>query len=234
MVLWDLDGKYKGDMMKKAVLRVGFLLCILLAALDLGLIFGGFIAKTSVGPPLSTKIGGVVRLVEDKGSTFCTGTVISAHAILTAAHCVVLESMFGVMGVRRDIEIRPSSNAKLGVKANVISVRPQMDQAVLTGDFRQFQILPYISDVGTLDSKKTKDSKLTACGYPLGGPLYCTTIYYKDMSLFMWRVKGTLIPGMSGGPVFLSNDTVVATNVAVEGADSIVSPTYNLKDEVPK
>ncbi len=212
----------------KRVQQALLLCCILGAAY----IAGGLIADALYVPPVKRvrKLSSIVRLVDDKGATFCTGTVIGLHTVLTAAHCVLEDLGFGLVSQRKDIGIRPPNNLNVSVTANVIQVRYQMDQAVLTGDFKQFQVAPFISDVKTLDTT-VKEQQKTACGFPLGGPLYCTTIFFKEPIQFFWKIKGTLIPGMSGGPVLLNDGTVVATNVAVEGDSSIVSPTYNLLKE---
>lgn len=198
-------------------------------------IVGGLTAEyLHVEPPKRIKkLSSIVRLVDPNGDTFCTGTVIGPNTVLTAAHCVVLGMEFGIPMTRTSIGIRPPSNADVLVTANVIKVRYQLDQALLVGDFKQFQVAPYISDVKALSGDVLSKTK-TACGYPLGGPLFCTTIYYKEPIQFFWKVKGTLIPGMSGGPVLLDDGSVVATNVAVEGDSSIVAPIYNLNRDVSK
>jgi len=214
--------------MKHRVYKGALALIVVLAALDLYLI----LSRPSQVEFKSHKPGAIVRLVEEQGNTFCSGTVITPHTVLTAAHCVISQTMLGMSLERKNIGIRPSNNMDLKVIANVKRVRYQMDQAILEGDFSQFQTAEFIPDVGALDSNALKHSKMTACGYPLGGRLFCTTILYIDRDAFMWKVYGLLLPGMSGGPVFLSNGAVIATNVAVEANFSIISPIYGLDLEL--
>ncbi len=88
-----------------------------------------------------------------------------------------------------------------------------------------------MSSVKELNTVKRYDLRLLACGYPMGGPLYCGTLYYQDMYDFMWATSGVLIPGMSGGPVMLEDGTVVALNISVKDNESMVSPIYNIDAE---
>lgn len=214
--------------MKNNVLKVLLVGCLVLMALDAYIIFKP--APVHVKKPKVTDA--IVRLVT-RGATFCTGTVLSNTTVLTAAHCVVEQREFSAPEIRKNIEIRPADNSAVGAFGRVTTVRYQLDQAIITGDFSEFHSLRFIPDVGALNTEAIKRSKLTACGYPLGGKLFCATIYFKDLENFMWKVKGeTLLPGMSGGPVLLSNGDVVATNVAVEDDHSIVSPIYNLDDSI--
>lgn len=182
-------------------------------------------------PRAPNKLGSIVRLVNEEGMTFCTGTVLSADIILTAAHCVLMESAGSEPNYRTPIEVRPADNTSLGVYVTAIFVRFQMDQAILKGTFSKFSYRKYITDVGELTLLKG-NTKLMACGYPLGGPLYCGRVYYDKPNMFFWKVRGTLIPGMSGGCVLDSEGSVVATNVAVEGPYSIISPIYNLDIDI--
>ncbi len=214
--------------MRNNVLRIAFILVIGLIVVDI--YFMAFKRTTTALEP--RKLGPIVRLVEG-GKTFCTGTVVAKNAILTAAHCVLGESPYGVPVQRRGIEVRPSNNTPVNTLAEVFTVRYQMDQSILMGDFSKFQVAPYIPEVRNLTNKSLLTRKMTACGYPLGGPLFCTTIYFKEMYQFMWKVNGVLIPGMSGGPVFLSTGEVVATNDAVDGDSAIVSPIYTIDLDLP-
>lgn len=175
------------------------------------------------------KLNPIVRLVADNGATFCTGTVISDTVILTAAHCILQETMFGLAVRADDIGVRTDNNVDLKVLAHPILSRisPQMDQAQLSGDFRAFKHAPFIGDITRLVRIGYKGNSFTACGYPLGGHLYCNTMYYKDIAVFFWSMKGVLIPGMSGGPVFF-DDSVVAVNSAMLDNSAIVSPIYNV------
>lgn len=173
----------------------------------------------------------VVRLVQ-KGRTYCSGVVIDSTTIVTASHCVVMESMFGGMAInRKPIEIRAADNLGRGTYGNVSGIMIQMDRAVIKGDFHLFRAAPYISDVGESISHRIDGEKMFACGYPLGGKLFCTRMVYLHDMAFMLAVRGVLIPGMSGGPTMLMDGTVIAINVAVANDFSIVSPIYNIDDE---
>jgi V8-like Glu-specific endopeptidase len=177
-------------------------------------------------PVDSSKYGSIVRLVSD-GKTFCSGTVINNHTVLTAAHCIVTVTPFGPM-TNEDIEVRPSDNTDLKIHGQPYYATIQLDQGLIAGDFSKFESRSHTADV-----KKLVDSRFTyykTCGYPMGGPLYCNTLHYKNLTNFMWSVDGVLIAGMSGGPVMLSDGTVVAVNVAVEGDRAVVSPIYNIDE----
>ncbi len=181
--------------------------------------------------PKSDKLGSIVRLVRD-GRTFCTGVVVSPTTILTALHCVATESPFGPLGISQEpIEIRTDANQPLGVTAKPYSGRIQLDQAILVGDFKQFGPRPFMSSITDLNKQAQNSVNLIACGYPLGGDLYCSHMYFNNLYDFMWSVQGLLLPGMSGGPVMLEDGTVVALNIEVEGKQSIVSPIYNIQTQ---
>lgn len=216
--------------MKTRLLEVGLVLCILGVAYTAGMIVGDLLYKQETQKHKINKLYSVVRLVNND-KTFCSGTVVSPNTILTAAHCVTLDSEFGPVEYRKDINIRPSDNTELGILANVYSVRSQMDQAILRGDFRLFSTRKVVSDVGELTILRSKTA-LTACGYPMGGALFCGKLIYKEPDNFYWKASGVLIPGMSGGPTFAEDGSVVATNVAVTGAFSIISPTYDIDVDI--
>src|ERR1700692_2509663 len=61
----------------------------------------------------------IVRLTKN-GRTFCSGTVINSHTIVTAAHCVVQENPFEALTgptLKDEIEIRENDNLPTGVIA---------------------------------------------------------------------------------------------------------------------
>lgn len=177
--------------------------------------------------PASDKYGSIVRLVRNQ-HTFCTGVVVSAHTIITASHCVLEESAFGASINTEPMEIRLDDNEPIGVRARAYGARVQLDQAVLYGNFEKFTARKYVTSVHELNKLAKYDRTLIACGYPMGGPLFCSKMYFQELYDFMWATKGLLLPGMSGGPVMLEDGTVVAINIAVGKERSLVSPIYNI------
>ncbi len=214
-----------------------FLQKIALGLIVLGIgVCGYYISTGASRKDIATvpdKYGSIVRLTND-GRTFCSGTVVSPSLIVTAAHCVLDETPFGLIMSSRHIEIRPRDNTDLHIDAEAIYASPQMDSAVLKGDFSEFNMRRLITDPSLLSSIRQNTTKFVSCGYPLGGDLFCnyTTNPYPDN--FAWKVSGVLLPGMSGGPTMLEDGSVVGINIAVEGRHSIVSPTYNLLSRFDK
>lgn len=185
-------------------------------------------AEQAVVTKRATSNSSIVRLVNE-GHTFCSGTVLNDHTILTAAHCVIIETPFGGALNPGPIEIRANDNLPVGASGTPYYATPQMDQALLKGDFKNFTTRPYITNVQELTKMHPVGKKFISCGYPLGGNMFCNNTYYENLTNFMWSVNGILLPGMSGGPTMLEDGTVVAVNVAVEGINSIVSPIYNME-----
>ncbi len=181
------------------------------------------------------RLNPIVRLVKD-GRTYCTGTVVSANLLITAAHCIMMETEFGSFPDDGPIDIRASDNKDINVTARMVFASPQMDQAMMTGDFRLFEPKKFISNPAALTAIKNKTIKanFTSCGYPLNGDLYCSETSFEKNDHFFWAVNGVLIPGMSGGPTMLPDGAVVAVNVAVSGELSIVSPIYNITKNLPR
>jgi hypothetical protein len=204
------------------------LLLILGAAGYMGVMLAANLTNIPVNPNMPTKYGSIVRLTMN-GKTFCSGTVITDYIIVTAAHCVLMETPFGMTLNTNPIEIRPSDNTDIGVIGYVNFATPQMDQALIVGKFTDFKNRRYITDPMKLQDIGTLfNTKLISCGYPLNGDLYCSNMTYVGPENFSWAVKGILLPGMSGGPTMLPDGTMVAVNIAVLGEYSLVSPIYNL------
>lgn len=179
------------------------------------------------------KLDAIVRLT--KGNhTVCTGTVVNQHTIITAAHCVLIQTVFGPQIDMTPFDIRTDSDTTLGVTGIPYEARVQLDQALITGDFHLFEYKNYITDVKELNKLGNKPITLYSCGYPLGGPLYCTPMEFDELYDFMWAVHGLLLPGMSGGPVMLKNGTIIGVNVAVSEDRSFISPIFNLDLEFKK
>ncbi len=208
-----------------------------LALLVVLLALVGVLASMLVKPsrkPASTQVqlGSIVRLVAE-GHTFCSGTVISHHMILTAAHCVVMSTPFGTITLDEPITIRDNDNIERGVSARPISVSTQTDHAILYGDFSKFSTRPLLTDPAKLTEiiERTAKPTFTSCGYPLGGNLYCSELKYVNRLDFFWSTSGTLQPGMSGGPAMIDG-FVVGTNYAVTNEFSLIAPTFNILENV--
>lgn len=175
----------------------------------------------------------IVRLHDLQGRFFCSGVVISESRILTAAHCILRESLFGMEAVPK-VEIRTQSNSPRQLYATPEADNDREDIAILKGDFRGLQVRPIIVDSAKLNSIfMNPDSKIIACGYPAGGPLRCSHVDQVDRMLFFFSARGWLYPGMSGGPVFDGSGNVIAVNQAVtEIGRIIVSPLIELFDNL--
>lgn len=171
----------------------------------------------------------IVRLHDEKGRFFCSGTVISNHRILTAAHCVVQDfGFYGTMVIAK-VQIRTQDNKVVGY-AVVEAANPRQDLAMLRGEFTALDKRQVMTNMNEISDAFLKlPAKILACGYPDAGPLRCARISYLDRENFAFAGRGGLYPGMSGGPVFdLRSGKIIAVNTAVEGNHVILSPLIEL------
>lgn len=223
--------------MAEKLMKIALFVVLAVAAYNIGLSVGDRMKHLDVSKLpaalVESKQGSIVRLVKDD-HTFCSATVVADQLIITAAHCVMIETPFGPMMNASVIEIRGNDNKPVGVYATLNFATSQMDQAMLVGDFSRFEHKPIITDFAKLTAIGSPGSTFNACGYPLGGDLVCTRLNFKHKAFFYWAVEGSLYPGMSGGPVMLPDGTLVAVNTAVDGENSIVSPIYNLTKNIRK
>lgn len=188
----------------------------------------GNIKENTVYTLPTTGVGGIVRLT-NQGRTYCTGSVVNNTTVITAAHCVATDSPIGIIINTGPIEVRSDDNRPHNTFGKVRSLSMQLDQAVLHGNFAIYNKLDLIDDVATLQRHRNHEEPLLACGYALGGKLYCNKVTYHDLNNFMWSVDGVLLPGMSGGPVLTPDGSIIGINDAVSGNKSIISPTYNIR-----
>lgn len=179
-------------------------------------------------PLTAEKATGIVRLLNGRHTT-CTGSVVNDTTVITAGHCVAEETMMGIIVNPNPIEVRANDNIPRGTYGRVHSVSTQLDTAVIHGNFKPYAKFDVIDDIGTIQGMRNSNTRLLACGYPLGGDLYCTIVTYKDLINFQYLVKGQLLPGMSGGPVIAPDGSIIGINDAVTGNTSVISPTFNIK-----
>jgi V8-like Glu-specific endopeptidase len=169
----------------------------------------------------------IIRLVRG-GHTYCSGTVIDKNTAITASHCVSIQTPFGAMVDTDTIEIRAADNKPIKITAKVKGVSYQLDRAILKGNFSVFPASKYAGSAADSAKHRNLGEKFLSCGFPMGQELYCNVTTYISNIGFMLALKGILIPGMSGGPTFTSDGTLIAVNVAVEGEMAIVAPIYGI------
>jgi hypothetical protein len=202
-----------------------FILVALTVTLTLSMATLAYETKKFLTKP--KKLNPIVRLVL-RGRTFCSGTVVNEHTIVTAGHCTLIETAFGPTVNTSPIEIRAEDNTELFVTAKVVYATPQLDIAVLTGEFPMFDYKDIITEPKKLVDLRKKGDGFLSCGYPMGGALFCTPMKFMGPLGFQFAMEGVLIPGMSGGPTMNRDGEVIGINSAVTESLSLISPPYNV------
>lgn len=192
-----------------------------------------FDLKDSSTPYDAELVSPLVRLEDDKGEFFCSGTVISNSYVLTAAHC--LADRNGHL-TKKKIRVKSIQNEK-GVitimEAHAAARNSRADYGLITGDFSgfnkmQMNTLPEQTPLlGTAGGLK---GPVVSCGFPWGASDICyevtgpVSIMYEGIA-----AKGILYPGMSGGPVVdLGQRKVIAINSAVGDGFIVIMPLVGL------
>ncbi len=187
------------------------------------------------GPSSYTNVGALVGVAPD-GTTkqFCSGTVISRTAFLTAAHCV--EAILALPGARVavtfDDVVTPSSTLIFGTPHidpayNQSQSDPQ-DLAVITFSSRLPANPVRVAPLGYLDTVSLKTATFTNVGYGVSDPVNAPkgpTIEGAGTRRFSTSTFSTLTKGLlkltespggtctgdSGGPQFLNGYEVSVT-----------------------
>lgn len=164
----------------------------------------------------------IVRLHQN-GHFFCSGIVIAANYVLTAAHCVADAS--------GTIEILTLQGESVTTSEHW-SADERSDLAVIECDCSAFNAMEVDSTAATVLSNiptKTVSSPILACGYPHGGGIFCSELTDLSPQYFSLHAHGYLYPGMSGGPVInMRTNRVFAVNTAVAEQGVLVSPLIEL------
>lgn len=186
------------------------------------ILFTGAVQKPSPAPkPFES----IVRLLNDKGQFFCSGTVIAKNMILTAAHCVEGATSDSI------IEVRGANDKRVGVYGHPWRAMERADFAIIRGNFRHFDARQVETDPKVINEIfLNPNSQIVTCGYPYGGALACNRVTNIHRAAFFFAGDAYLYPGMSGGPVFDANTgKVIAENQAVTNEGQVVlSPLIEL------
>jgi S1-C subfamily serine protease len=166
------------------------------------------------------KHSALIRLSRD-GYFFCSGVVIDGNYALTAAHC--LTNTFGFME-KEDVEISNEIGINTGVIAKPVAIDKLRDIALIKGQFIDFESVPV--DFSGAVQKGMERRPVLSCGFPSGGPRYCSLFYITGNTNFQLRAYGGMLyKGQSGGPVVdLYSKNVIGVNSAVTEDDVIFAP----------
>lgn len=166
-------------------------------------------------PGYTPKEPAIIRILDAQKNFMCSGSVISDKYVLTAAHC---------LGGAAFIQSRENSLIMVSVLSRVGNDR--LDIALLISDLRQFEkervdINP-ASILGTYFKR--------ACGFPMGGELYCRNFTQTTRKYFQFSCPIDAYPGMSGGPVYSRWSGAVIGVISAVGPDgeTLWSPAVEL------
>lgn len=162
----------------------------------------------------------IVRLHDEKGNFFCSGTVISDSYVLTAAHCLVDGNSLS----KRVIHVK---NAKLEEVSAAVAAgfNRRADYGLVKGDFskmKKIHILP------KSDMPYRFHAPMYTCGYPWGSDFQCYPVAPTGIFWNFLAGKGLMYPGMSGGPLISSDDLIGAVNSGVTEEGLVFAPIIGL------
>lgn len=185
-------------------------------------------------PNDSEVFSGIVRLLTTEGRFNCSAGVVSDEYAVTAAHCVCDNR--GNLNPTYKIQDEAKS---VTIPVKIVGLNHRLDYALIHGNFKSFKkfkldqqkvIIENSNPLAALLGVGGPSRSLKSCGYPMGSTkIYCSDFMPMDNYNFAVVGKGTLYPGMSGGPVFdTETNEILAVNSAVVGNMSLVGPLIGI------
>jgi len=171
-------------------------------------------AITSCVTTYKPKEPSIVRLLTKNKEFMCSGTVIDADKVITAAHCLAAEF------------VQSDTNRSFIVPITDKHGNQRLDIAVVTADVSKFgKELLEISPTEILSTTYKR-----ACGFPAGGEIYCANFKDNKRAYFQFKCEVDAYPGMSGGPIFSRwTGKVIGVISAVDAeGDMLWSPATEL------
>lgn len=168
-------------------------------------------------------IHGAIVQLHKNGRGFCSGFVIDANYVMTAAHCV--DDFYGL--TEDPINIYDENGKYTGVTGTAVAMSNTIDVALIKGNFKRFFALKV--DFYSFSPTNARAEYVT-CGFPgLQNKLTCNNFTPTHNSVFNIAGKGFLIPGMSGGPVIrVDTQEVIGVNSAATNGFVLVAPALGM------
>jgi S1-C subfamily serine protease len=163
----------------------------------------------------------VVR-IKNYGGFVCSGVVVSAEYVLTAAHCV--------KGLDQEIGVHSAKDHFINF-GKVVGIDDSQDMALIhvyIGETIKPAKVDFTGVIGTKNPIWIK-----TCGFPAGqAVLLCTEGILNGNYYFKRIGSGILYQGMSGGPVYDSiTNTVIGVNSAVNAMGIVIGPTVGIPEK---
>lgn len=160
----------------------------------------------------------IVRLLSKDKRFMCSGTVVNSAAVLTADHC--LDAAY----------IQSDSNRNIVVPILRKFGNPRLDIAIVIADVVQFAS----EDVEIAPGEIWGASYKRACGFPMGGEMYCVNFKRTNRKYFQFQCEVDAYPGMSGGPIFArwTGKVIGVVSAVDEQGELLWSPTTELWNTV--
>lgn len=162
-----------------------------------------------------------IRIGAERAS--CSAFVITDDYALSALHCMTHPL---VLMTRQIPVYKPNSNEIAQIARVKFPIIKDIDMALIKGDFSHYDKFNYNDQVINLDEKNIYSS----CGFPFGSKnLVCNPISPYENYHEVYKAKGFIIFGMSGGPVInLTKNLVVGVNVGLADGFVAFAPIISL------
>jgi len=171
----------------------------------------GKIVRTGFAPLVRLRTGG----------GWCSGYVADSKYIITASHCI--RDKKGRLS-KVDVRIFDKNNRVIAT-GKPAAISKQIDIGLIHGDFSKFKVLPS----NFYDAMfQANDSMFISCGFPEGQRKPTCAKFFPGSSIVLSSPllggglgmgidgNGTMLPGMSGGPIMeINSGEVVGINVGV-------------------